>query len=79
MLALFPACVILFPVMRDSYKDYYNEVTKHCNYWELGFGDIDKDYEGEVIRWAYENKLDVDAACDAWHEAINEHMWEKVL
>ena len=60
--------------MRDmnNYKGYFNEVTKHCNYWELGFGGIDKDYEGEVIRWAYENKLDVDAACDAWREAIAE-------
>ena len=68
-------------VMRDTnnYKDYFNEVTKHCNYWELGFGDIDKDYESEVVRWAYNNKLDVDAACDAWREAINEHMHERVL
>ena len=79
MLALFPACAILFPVMRDSYKDYYNEVTAACSNFDLSFGDIDKDYENEVIRWAYDNKLDVDAACDAWHEAINEHMWEKVL
>ena len=58
--------------MRDmnNWKDYFNEVTEHCEYWELGFGSIDKEYETKVIRWAYNLKLDIDAACDAWREAI---------
>ena len=71
-------------VMRDmkdinKWKEFFNEVAAACNYWELGFGDIDAEYESEVIRWAFVNKLDVDAACDAWREAINEHMHERVL
>ena len=58
--------------MRDmnNWKDYFNEVTEHCEYWELSFGGIDKEYETKVIRWAYNLKLDVDAACNAWREAI---------
>ena len=65
--------------LEDRWKDYFNEVAAACNYWELGFGDIDAEYESEVVRWAFTNKLDVDAACDAWREAINEHMYERVL
>ena len=65
--------------LSNNWKDYFNEVAAHCNYWELGFGDIDAEMESEVVRWAFTNKLDVDAACDAWREAINEHMYERVL
>ncbi len=82
-------CAILIPVserktvmkirLEDSWKDYFNEVAAACNYWELGFGDIDAEMESEVVRWAFANKLDTDAACDAWREAINEHMYERVL
>ena len=61
-------------VMRDmnNWKEFFNEVAAACNYWELGFGDIDAEYESEIVRWAFVNKLDVDAACDAWREAIAE-------
>ena len=67
--------------MRDmnNYKEYFNEVVDNCSNFDLSFGDIDADMESEVVRWAFVNRLDVDAACDAWHDAINEHMWEKVL
>ena len=56
----------------NNWKEFFNEVAAACNYWELGFGDIDAEYESEVVRWAFVNKLDVDAACDAWREAVAE-------
>ena len=56
----------------NKWKEFFNEVAAACNYWELSFGDIDAEYESEVVRWAFVNKLDVDAACDAWREAIAE-------
>ena len=64
-------------VMRDTiwinnWEKFLGEVKAACNYWELGFGDIDAEYESEVVRWAFVNKLDVDAACDAWREAVAE-------
>lgn len=65
--------------LSDNWKDYFNEVAAACNYWELGFGDIDVEMESEVIRWAFNKKLDTDTACDAWREAITEHMYERVL
>ena len=66
-------------ILTNNWKEYFNEVAECCNYWEIGFGDIDAEMEYEVVRWAFVNKLDVDAACDAWREAINEHMHERVL
>ena len=65
--------------LTNNSKEYFNEVADNCSNFDLSFGDIDADMESEVVRWAFVNRLDVDAACDAWHEAINEHMWEKVL
>ena len=65
--------------LTNNWKEYFNEVADNCSNFDLSFGDIDADMESEVVRWAFVNRLDVDAACDAWHEAINEHMWEKVL
>ena len=65
--------------LTNNWKEYFNEVADICSNFDLSFGDIDADMESEVVRWAFVNRLDVDAACDAWHEAINEHMWEKVL
>ena len=55
-----------------SWKEFFNEVAEHCNYWELGFGAIDAEYESEVVRQAYVNGLDVDEACDQWRDAIQE-------
>ena len=70
--------------MRDmnNWKEYFNEVADCCNYWELGFGDIDAEYESEVVRHAFVNGLDVDEACDQWRDAIQEIAlggWRKYL
>ena len=86
-LAFFCECAILFAASEGktsnskmntyttrehSWKEFFNEVTEHCNYWELGFGAIDAEYESEVVRQAYVNGLDVDEACDQWRDAIQE-------
>ena len=55
-----------------TWEEFFNEVSEDCNYWELGFGAIDTEYETEMIRQAYVNGLDVDEACDQWREAIQE-------
>ncbi len=61
-----------YTTREHTWKEFFNEVAEHCNYWELGFGAIDAEYESEVVRQAYVNGLDVDEACDQWHDAIQE-------
>ena len=62
-----------------TWKEFFNEVAEHCNYWELGSGDIDAEYESAVVRQAYVHGMDVDEACDQWRHASYEHMYEKAL
>ena len=61
-------------IMNDlnKWKEFFNEVAEHCNYWDLGFGAIDVDYESEIVRQAFVDGSDVDEACDLWREAIAE-------
>ncbi len=67
--------------MRDmnNWKDYFNEVAAHCNYWELGFGDLCTEQETEIVRQCFVDGDDVDTACDAWRDFVMEHMYEKAL
>jgi len=48
----------------NKWKEFFNEVAECCNYWELGFGDVDAEMESEVVRQAFVNGLNVDEACD---------------
>ena len=68
-------------VMRDmnDWKEFLNEVTKHCNYWELGFGDLCIVEETEIVRQCFVDGNDTDEACDAWRDFVMEHMYEKAL
>ena len=61
-------------IMNDlnKWKEFFNEVAEHCNYWDLGFGAIDAEYESEIVRQAFVDGADVDEACDQWREAIAE-------
>ena len=61
-------------IMNDlnKWKEFFNEVAEHCNYWDLGFCAIDADYESEKVRQAFVDGSDVDEACDLWREAIQE-------
>jgi len=62
--------------MRDinRWKEFFNEVAAACNYWELGFGDIDAEMEMEVVRKCFNEGWSVDHTCDAWREAVVEEM-----
>ena len=63
-------------VMRDinKWKEFFNEVAAACNYWELGFGDINPEMEMEVVRECFVEGWTADHTCDAWREAVVEEM-----
>ena len=63
-------------VMRDinKWKEFFNEVAAACNYWELGFGDINPELEMEVVRKCFNEGWSADHTCDAWREAVVEEM-----
>ena len=63
-------------VMRDinKWKEFFNEVAAACNYWELGFGDINPEMEMEVVRECFVEGWTAAHTCDAWREAVVEEM-----
>ncbi len=62
--------------MRDinKGKEFLNEGAAACNYWELGFGDINPEMEMEVVRGCFIDGWNADDTCDAWREAVVEEM-----
>ena len=63
-------------VMRNlnKWKEFFNEVAAACNYWELGFGDINPEMEMEVVRECFVEGWTAAHTCDAWREAVVEEM-----
>ena len=46
-------------ILTNQWKEFFNEVAAKCEYWELGFGDINPEKESEVVRECFVEKYTV--------------------
>ena len=60
--------------LTNNWKEFFNEVAARCEYWELGFGDINAERESELVRECFVDKYTVQHTVDAWHEYVVEEM-----
>ncbi len=58
----------------NGWKPFFNEVAERCEYWELGFGDINAEKESELVRECFVDDYTVQHTVDAWHEYVVEEM-----
>ena len=58
----------------SQWKEFFNEVAARCEYWELGFGDINAEKESSIVRECFVDKYTVQHTVDAWHEYVVEEM-----
>ena len=61
-------------ILTNNWKEFFNEVAATCEYWELGFGDINAERESELVRECFVDKYTVQHTVDAWHEYVVEEM-----
>jgi len=61
-------------ILTNNWKEFFNEVAARCEYWELGFGDINAEKESELVRECFVDKYTVQHTVDAWHEYVVEEM-----
>jgi len=61
-------------ILKNNWKEFFNEVAARCEYWELGFGDIDAEKESSIVRECFVDKYTVQHTVDAWHEYVVEEM-----
>jgi len=61
-------------ILAIQWKEFFNEVAARCEYWELGFGEINAEKEYSVVRECFVDKYTVQHTVDAWHEYVVEEM-----
>ena len=61
-------------ILTNQWKEFFNEVASICEYWELGFGDINAEKEYELVRECFEDKCTVEHTVKAWFEYAQEKM-----
>ncbi len=59
-------------ILANQWKEFFNEVASICEYWELGFGDINAEKEYELVRECFVDKSTVEHTVKAWFEYASE-------
>ena len=61
-------------ILANRWKEFFNEVAARCEYWELGFGEINADREYSLVRECFVDKYTVDHTVKAWFKYAQEKM-----